>query len=77
MIPIGEIAYYFQHCDPDTAATCAGIYSNPTQAQQAAAECGYIKIHHALPEWAIFLDGFEEVNGAFIFVHKDPARRSG
>ncbi len=66
-----EIAGYYGFADADTIRTCESIYADKASAQQAAAEHAYIKANHALPEWGRFVESFEIIDDAFLFIHAD------
>lgn len=42
------------------------------RALRAAAECAYIQDHGEMPAWATVLEGFEIINGAYLFIERDP-----
>ncbi len=49
-----------------------GIYT-PEQAVYAAAEVDYFEAWGELPEWSIYIEAIDVVNGALIIVHRDMA----
>lgn len=55
----------------DTLQTCIEVYGDNWQAYRATYECVYISENHRLPDDAMMIEGFDEVNGAFIFIHRD------
>ena len=62
----------FVNCEQaDALRTCIEAYGDNWQAYYAAAEYAYYEANKALPEWGIFLETVEEVNGGYIFVHRD------
>lgn len=55
----------------DDLITCIGVYGDNWQAYYAAAEYAYFHEHKRLPEWGCYLQEVEEVNGSYIFIHRD------
>ena len=71
--PTMEIAGYYGFADSDTVKTCRSCHGyTEAMAQHAAAECAYIKVHHALPEWSRYIERFEIIDDGFLFIHADP-----
>ena len=70
-----EIRFYYQMAladDPDSVNTQQSIYEDRHDWQHAAAETAYIHAHNRLPDWAVFIQDFEEHDGSYIFIHRDP-----
>jgi hypothetical protein len=57
---------------PDLIASARGAFGRSRQARVWAAECAYIKMHQALPEWGVMVQEFHFINGSHIFVQRDP-----
>lgn len=55
---------------PDDYAETIEIFGRSGGA--IAAEMAYIKLHDAIPNWALYIKAFEKVEDGYIFVHNDP-----
>jgi len=55
----------------DTLATCIDVYGDNWQALRAAYECAYISENRRLPDDALMIEAFDEVDGNLIFIHRD------
>ena len=58
----------------DLLKTCIDIYGDTSAALYAAAECAYIQERDAMPQWGVYIESAEKVNGSYIFVHKDRSK---
>ena len=52
------------------------IKSHGKDGPQIAAETIYIYEHNRVPEWAVFIESFEIVNGNYLLIHRDPNKGS-
>lgn len=58
---------------PDDYRACAQTYGDTAAAHYAAAECAFIQMHNALPEWGYVVERFELIEGNYLFIHRDLA----
>lgn len=72
---INEALIYYQigmASDPDMLDDCLTIKPVPADARQLVAEEAYIYEHGVVPEWSIFIEKFEIIDGSYLFIHRDP-----
>jgi len=72
---ISEVLAYYQlgmASDPDMLDNCLTIKPSLPEARQLVAEEAYIDIHGRVPEWSVFIESFEIIDGNYLFIHRDP-----
>ena len=55
----------------DSYAWAVGEWGT-VKGNQVAAEMAYIEYFDAVPEWAVYIEGFEVNDGSYLFIHRDP-----